>query len=130
MKIKLPAAIYLIVVTASLFLSACGQQQGSSAEGIVKSELYKLATMHGCTECHRINATVIGPSWMAIAERYQGAPTEEARELLIERVKKGSQGNWYTWKGGNGMPPLEKRVSADAIEKLVDYILSLRQPAK
>jgi len=77
--------------------------------------------------CNRVKATVIGPSWDAIAKRYQDVPRPEARALLIERVKKGSVGHWNTWKGGTGMPPLEKRVAAEHIERLVDYILSLHQ---
>ena len=95
-----------------------------------KTELFKLARLNGCIDCHRTNGTVIGPSWMDIANRYKDAPTEATRELLIERVKKGSKGNWYTWKGGDGMPALERRVSAEAIEKLVDYILMLRPDAQ
>jgi len=127
---KKKIVVTFLTIVSFLLFSGCTQQQGSSAEKAVKTELYKLARTHGCTECHRINATVVGPSWMAIAERYQGAPTAETRILLIERVNKGSQGNWYTWKGGDGMPPMEKRVAADVVEKLVDYILSLRQPEK
>ena len=128
MKKKI-AVVFLLMFSFLLF-TGCSQQQSNTADKVIKTELFKLARTHGCSECHRINATVVGPSWMAIAERYQGAPTAETRALLIERINKGSQGNWYTWKGGDGMPPLEKRVAADVIEKLVDYILSLRQPEK
>jgi len=125
MKIK-----YISLLVVSLLvgmLVGCEQQASSPVLKNAKTELFKLAQLHGCIECHRTNGTVIGPSWMDIAERYKDSPTEDLRAMLIERVKKGSKGNWYTWKGGDGMAPLENRVSSEAIEKLVDYILILRE---
>lgn len=116
----------LTISTLSVFTFACSDNnQASSIEQKNKAELFKLAHMNGCIDCHRVDATVVGPSWKAIAERYKDAPKLEARALLIESTKKGSVGKWATWKGGNGMPPMENRVSADTIEQLIDYILSL-----
>ena len=119
------------VVLVLLFLSAfwgCGQSASPNQKLSANAALYKLAHSNGCIECHRISATVVGPSWEAISERYKDAPIVEIRELLVERVKKGSRGNWVTWKGGNGMPPLEKRVSQEAITQLVDYIIAIKRP--
>jgi len=120
------SSVLVVILLVGLF-AGCEQQASSPVLNNAKTELFKLAQVHGCIECHRTNGAVIGPSWMDIAERYKDSPTEDARALLIERVKKGSKGNWYTWKGGDGMAPLEKRVSSEAIEKLVDYILILRE---
>lgn len=118
----------IIVLLAALFLIACeGQRQGQGINQDTNAALYKMAHMNGCIECHRVSATVIGPSWEAIAERYKDAPYEDAKALLIESVKKGSVGKYITFKGGNGMPPLEKRVSGEHIEILVDYILKLKR---
>lgn len=120
------AFILVLCAIPAFFLSACDSQvSGGSEKAQVENALFNLARMNGCIDCHRINATVIGPSWSAIAERYKDAPREAARALLIDSVKKGSVGKWTTWKGGDGMPPLEKRVSSEHIEQLVDYILSL-----
>ncbi len=111
-----------------LFAAGCGQSSGTStAKRSAESDLFRLAHMNGCIECHNISAATIGPSWQAIADRYQEVPLADARALLIERVKKGSKGNWITWKSADGMPPLEKRVSNEHIEKLVDFILTLRK---
>lgn len=107
-----------------LTLSACGSQSSNPAVKI-QTELFKLAQMNGCIECHRVDATVVGPSWKAIAERYKDAPKAEVRSMLIESTKKGSVGKWATWKGGNGMPAMEKRVASATIEKLIDYILTI-----
>lgn len=128
--IKRYGLVLIVAATLTIWLAGCEQQSGSPAINNAKTELFKLGRLNGCIDCHRTNGTVIGPSWMDIANRYKDAPTEATRELLIERVKKGSKGNWYTWKGGDGMPPLERRVPAEAIEKLVDYILMLRPEAE
>ena len=116
----------------SLFLAvwllvACGgKSENMSAKEQLQGELFKMARMNGCIECHSISATVVGPSWKAVAERYKDANVNDARKLLIESIKKGSKGKYYTWKGGDGMPPLEKRVSDEAINQLVDFILALK----
>ncbi len=112
------------VFVIALGITACGQSGHQDPKKKISAELFKLAHQNGCMECHRLESTVVGPSWKAIAERYKDAPLEETRRLLVERIKKGSKGNWLTWKGGQGMPPMEKRVAADTIETLVDYILS------
>ncbi len=125
MVIKMNRSVAAIIAVA--VLGGCGQQ-GAGVEdsrGERESELFKLAHMNGCIECHTVSVSTVGPSWQAIADRYKDAPRAEARALLIESVNKGSKGKWFSWKAPDGMPPLEKRVSAEHIEQLVDYILSL-----
>lgn len=112
-----------MLVMAALFAGGC--ERAPTGATMPVDDLFRLAHMNGCVQCHTDSATVIGPSWRAIAERYRDMPRADARLLLVESVRKGSQGKWPTWKGADGMPPLEKRVSADHIEQLVDYILGL-----
>ena len=109
----------------ALAITACGGQGSNDPQQSKQAELFKVARMNGCIDCHRVDATVVGPSWKAIADRYKDAPKDEARKLLIESTTNGSQGKWATWKGGDGMPPMKNRVAAETIEQLVDYILSL-----
>ena len=117
----------LSVIAAVFLLIACsGENQGTSAKGKLQGELFKVARINGCIECHTVSATVVGPSWKAVAERYKDVDIADAKNLLIESIKKGSKGKYYTWKGGHGMPALEKRVSHEAIVQLVDLILTLR----
>ncbi|MDH5377480.1 MAG: c-type cytochrome [Gammaproteobacteria bacterium] len=92
-----------------------------------QASFHQMARNNGCFECHRISATVVGPSWVQIADRYKDAPFQEAKALLVESVKKGSNGKWMTFKGGDGMPPLERRVSDQAINELVEFILNLKR---
>jgi mono/diheme cytochrome c family protein len=54
-------------------------------------------------------------------------PRDEAREWLIEKVKKGGSGSWNSITGGAEMPPQGRIVSEQHIEVLVDFILSLKR---
>lgn len=109
----------------AFLMSGCENNSAPNPKTSLNVDLFKLAHMNGCIDCHRVDATVIGPSWKDIALRYKDAPFEEARDRLIESVKNGSKGQYYTWKGGDGMPALGKRVSEEHIKQLVEYILSL-----
>jgi cytochrome c len=127
MKCQFATGVLLVVACAAL--AGCGKQPtGPKVPGVEEdARLFKLAQMNGCIECHTVNAMSIGPSWMAVAERYKEAPRAETRALLIESVMKGSKGKWLTWRGGDGMPPLGKRVVREDVEELVDFILSLNR---
>lgn len=121
------SSIAVLLLAGLSLLGGCGQQ-GKAPKPEVDAQLFKLAQMNGCIECHTVSTGNVGPSWMAIAERYKAAPREEARALLVESVMKGSKGKWLTWKdGGQGMPPLGRRVAKDDVVQLVDYILSLNR---
>lgn len=119
----------VLLVVACAILAGCGKQQASPKIPGAEEDarLFKLAQMNGCIECHTVNTKSIGPSWMAVAERYKEEPLAETRAMLIESVMKGSKGKWLTWRGGDGMPPLGKRVVKEDVEELVDFILSLNR---
>lgn len=112
------------LVFVVMMTGACSQS-GGQGEPLLTDKLFKLAHMNGCIECHRISATVVGPSWQAIVDRYKGEDKAALRAMLIDSIAHGSRGKWYTWKGGDGMPAMQNRVSKEHIEQLVDYILLL-----
>ncbi|MDH5299779.1 MAG: c-type cytochrome [Gammaproteobacteria bacterium] len=87
------------------------------------TEMPQLAKKSGCTACHAIDHKIVGPAWVDVAKRYKDL--EAARGVLIERVKKGTKGNWTDVTKGVPMPPYSPRVTDENIEKLVDFILSL-----
>ena len=123
-KVSLLLSIFLWVI----ILGGCEAPKDSPKTVMDNKEsvaLFQEAQMNGCIECHRVNATVVGPSWIAIAERYKDIPKKKARSLLIYSIKKGSRGKFATWKGGGGMPALENRVGHETIVRMVDYILKL-----
>lgn len=127
---NLRTLIMLLCAGALIALGGCSREDfgGTSAKrgAAVEQELFSLARMNGCLECHTATSSKFGPSWNEIAKRYQDAPPEAAREILIESVRNGSQGQYINWKADEGMPPLKGRVSDEHIEKLVDHILALR----
>jgi cytochrome c len=125
MKFRAVSGMSLLAVC--IVVASCGKQgaipRPPSAE--MDARVFKLAQVNGCIECHMVDTGSIGPSWTAVAERYKEAPRAETRALLIESVMKGSRGKWLTWKGDDGMPPMERRVAKQDVEELVDFILSL-----
>jgi cytochrome c551/c552 len=125
MKSGFDKAIMALVVC--ILLSACDKPAPNALSAEEDARLFKLAQMNGCIECHTVNASSSGPSWLAVADRYKAAPRTEARALLIDSVMNGSKGKWITWRGSDGMPPLGKRVVKADVEELVDFILSLNR---
>lgn len=120
-------SLLALLITAGL--SGCGGEDApKTAAQKEKMELFNVARMHGCMECHRVNTAVVGPSWEAISERYQAGEYTATRDLLVQSVLKGSQGKWPTWKAKDGMPALERRVDKEVVVKLVEYILNLKRP--
>lgn len=86
-------------------------------------EMPALALESGCTGCHAIDIDLVGPGWMAVAERYRD--DAEGREKLIEAVKNGGASAWIDQTGGIPMPANFPRVSQEDIETLVDFVLAL-----
>ena len=121
--------IGVAVLAVSVCLSGCGKQASSpnTLSAAQDAHLFKLTQLNGCIECHTVTSTSIGPSWMAVAERYKEGPRAETRALLINSVMNGSKGKWITWRGDDGMPPLGRRVVKKDVEELVDFILSLNR---
>jgi cytochrome c len=128
-SMKFNFTIGMALIAACAFLDGCGKQASNpnTLSATEDARLFKLAQMNGCIECHTVTTASIGPSWMAVAERYKEAPRAETRALLIDSVMNGSKGKWITWRGDDGMPPLGKRVVKADVEELVDFILSLNR---
>lgn len=94
----------------------------SASEDAPDKTLLALAQRSGCMACHAIDRKVVGPAWKDIAKRYAGDAGAKAK--LMEKVAKGGRGNWTEVVGDMAMPPYSPRVSAEDIEKLVNFVLS------
>ncbi len=82
-----------------------------------------LAAKAGCGMCHAFARKGIGPSYREMADRYKDTPG--ARQLLVERVRKGSQGVW----GKVPMTPIGPGLIDDAdLETVIDWILKQYSP--
>lgn len=87
-----------------------------SAPTPAKLDVADLAKRKACLSCHGVDKKIVGPSFREVAQRYKGRP--EAAALLVERLKRGSSGNW----GPIPMPPNPDLPEADA-RTLVGWIL-------
>lgn len=71
-----------------------------------------------CKACHGLSEKSVGPSLMAIADKYAG--NDGAIKTLIEKVIKGGSGVW-----GDLMMSPHPQLSNDDTDKMIRYILSL-----
>lgn len=92
--------------------------------GVAQADSLDLAKQSGCLACHSVTNKIVGPAWQNVADKYRGDAS--ARAALIDKVKNGGKGNWSSVTGGIPMPPYSPRVADADIEKLVDFILSLK----
>ncbi|MDX1547113.1 MAG: family 16 glycoside hydrolase, partial [Rhodothermales bacterium] len=75
-----------------------------------------------CQACHNAEVKTVGPSYRAIAERYETTPATIA--MLASRIREGGSGNWTELVGPAIMTPHPDLQPADA-EAMVRYILAL-----
>ncbi|MGV3641370.1 MAG: PQQ-dependent sugar dehydrogenase, partial [Adhaeribacter sp.] len=71
-----------------------------------------------CKSCHALEAKSIGPSYMAVAQRYRGK--QGAEDVLAQKIISGGSGTW----GKNAMAAHPQHSKEEATE-MVKYILSL-----
>ena len=72
-----------------------------------------------CLACHKIDAKLVGPSYMEVAKKY--AATEANYNLLSQKIIKGGSGVW-------GPIPMAPHVTLHPAEakKMIKYILSIK----
>jgi len=73
-----------------------------------------------CKSCHQYTEKSIGPSYQAVAEKYEN--TEANTAYLVSKIIKGGSGVW----GDHGMSAHPSLSEADA-ERMVNYILALNE---
>ena len=80
----------------------------------------KLAKKSGCLACHSVDEKIVGPAWKDVAAKV----TDRAR--IVHSIKNGSRGKWTEVTGGVPMSPYASRVTDADIERLADFIMSLK----
>jgi cytochrome c len=78
-----------------------------------------LAKQKNCLACHNVDKKVVGPAYKAVAAKYAGDATAEAK--LVKKVREGGTGVW-----GKIPMPANPKVSDAEAESLVKWILSLK----
>ena len=74
-----------------------------------------LLTNNGCTGCHDINKTIVGPAFKAIAKKYKS--DTGAISKLVVSIRNGGTGKW----GNMAMPPMN--VNEKQAQALAEFIL-------
>lgn len=70
-----------------------------------------------CLNCHAMNQPLVGPSFVAIADKYREQPHKI--EESVQRVLNGSSGVW----GRVGMLPHQQHTPAE-VRRMVEYVFS------
>jgi cytochrome c len=104
-------------VNVSLSYGASG---AVAATGHAAADPDGLARMRrsDCLACHGIDQASLGPSYVSVAQRYQGRT--DAMRQLVTKIATGGTGVW----GDRVMPP-HPTLSEDDRRAMVAYILSL-----
>jgi cytochrome c len=77
-----------------------------------------LITQYNCVTCHKLDAPLIGPAFIDVAEKYK--EEERVFENLARSINEGSTGKW----GTTAMPP-HAMLSETETRQIIDFILHL-----
>ena len=115
----------IVVLLLILISMGCGNREDrdSITQRHESADILTIAHMNGCINCHNLGASIVGPAWILVAERYRDAP--DAKQYLIQKIRDGGSGNWNDITGGAEMPAHGNRVSAEHLDRLVTYILAI-----
>lgn len=101
---------HLVVMSAALLLSGNALAEDGAA----------LLKKGNCTTCHNMDKKTVGPSLKAIAAKYSGDASAQAK--LEAKVRNGGSGSF----GAMAMPKTGPNVSDADIKALVSYILAAK----
>lgn len=79
-----------------------------------------LLKKNNCLLCHNMNNKTMGPSLKAIAAKYSGDATAQAK--LEAKVRNGGSGSF----GTNAMPKAAANISDADIKTMVSWILAIK----
>ena len=86
--------------------------------GAGATESGALAVKAGCSACHSKDKKILGPAYIAIAEKYRADPN--AASALAAKVRSGGKGVW----GPLAMPPAPKaKVTDEELASVIGWIL-------
>jgi cytochrome c len=99
------------------FLLAAGLL--TTAAAVLAEDGAALVQARKCYACHHLTATLLGPSYQAIAGLH-GPRREVMGEVLAHKIIAGGAGNW-------GVVPMvpNPQVSAEEARVIADWILQL-----
>lgn len=101
-------------------LTELAQGHQTAAAGMLGMRLIEQSD---CKSCHDISEKSIGPSYQAVAERYEN--DNNAVEFLTNKIIQGGGGNW-----GEQAMAAHPQLSEEAASEMVNYILSLTEEGR
>jgi cytochrome c len=114
--------VTVLFLLSVLIAQACSTKPASTEVTTeakeVKPEGLQLIEMNDCQTCHHSKNTLVGPSYSAIASKYD--ESEEVVTMLSSKVIKGGAGVW----GDIPMNPHPVLSEEDA-KRMVRYVLTL-----
>lgn len=125
-----PAAPEASVAKAVASVAVPAQKSSGVVElgAVGEGGMPALAKKSNCSACHALDKKILGPSWMAVSQKYKGVATYKfndkdypLEEGLLLKVSKGGAGNWGTMP----MPANSPAVKDEEIKVLVKFVLSL-----
>ncbi len=96
------------------------KEEGGLAPGTALRHLQakSLISQNHCVSCHQVDAPLVGPSFMDVAQKYKGE--KHVFENLTKSIVEGSSGKW----GNTPMPP-HPMLAPTETRQIIAYILDL-----
>jgi cytochrome c len=101
---------HLVVLSAALLFAGNALAEDGGA----------LLKKSNCTTCHNVEKKTVGPALKAIAAKYSGDATAQAK--LEAKVRSGGSGSFGTM----AMPKTGANVSDADIKAIVSWVLALK----
>ena len=113
-EIAMPRSIFLL----GMFGSFACPFFASNSNGNEPAEkvLYEAS---GCVACHRITQDHLGPSMLAVSQKYANDPNGGL--TVLDSLKNGARGKW-----GNNMMPPQSHVSEPNLQLLMKWALTIK----
>ena len=103
------------------YLSLCAVLFSASgaAHALDAAAAVDLAKANGCYSCHAAAEKVVGPSFVAIADKYKG--DKDAIASLVQSIQYGSKGKW-----GRIPMPAYPSMSVGDIKTLAQWVMATK----
>ncbi len=104
----------LTVFLLALF-AFTGAAQAQSVAAVVDAT--EVAKANGCMSCHAMKEKIVGPSFLAVAEKYKD--DKDAVASLVQSIQYGSKGKW-----GRTPMPAHSSTSQGDLKALATWVMS------
>lgn len=119
LKLDSAAGTNVAAVNNQMQVDTNSAKIGTQPTGTPHDKGAKLMAASDCASCHRERDKLLGPAYVAVAQKYPATPANIT--MLANKVIKGGSGHW----GDIAMTPHPGLSESDSKE-IIRYILSLK----